>query len=702
MVSQKKMLALRISFCAMFCFVSIATAQTFPRQDMRLGGPWLFYRGDVTGADQPAYNDAAWDSVCLPHTARVESAKTHTNWDYYIGYCWYRKSFVPDSIYRGKKVFLEIEAGMQTTEVWINGTKKITNQGGYNPFTVDISGDIHFNQTNVVAVRLDNHANINFSPGAEKRDFYYYGGLYRYVNLHVMDSLHITDALYANLPASGGVFVTYPSVNASSATVRVKTHVMNESGTDKSCVLTTTILDSSGTEVQTLSTTQAISAFANDTFVQLFTVGNPRLWSPYAPNLYDVRSRLYDDTRPADEVHTTIGIRTIEFSHTGGFLLNGKRMNSVGMNRHQDYGAIGNAVPVSGQYRDALRMKEAGVNFVRLSHYQQSQAFLDACDKLGITVQASLTGWQNGSMYLNPTFVKNCLRDLRTLIRSYRNHPCVVMWESVINESNPPASFCDSAQRIAHAEYPGDQMYTCGQETNNILDIYQAAVQQGARTYVTTKPQAISEYGHWEWGGFTYGGTSSNQPRAIGEAGMLTLAGNQETAVSLNHALPWLSVDALWLYNETFGFSQYNNSLCGGGIVDVFRIPKFGYYFFQSQRDTARFTIPGAAVSSGPMVYIANFWTQTSPLSVTVFSNCSQVSLYYNDVLIATQSPDVLANVDHPPFTFVVPGFAAGTLRADGLINGTVVASHSVSTPLAPAKVAVTIDTATLSLAADG
>jgi beta-galactosidase len=678
-----------------------STAQTFPRKDLRFIDNWRFYLGDATGADAITFNDAAWDTVCLPHTARVESAKTHSNYDYYQGYYWYRKSFTPDLSFRGKKVFLEIEAGMQSTQVWINGTSKLTYQGGYNPFTIDITNDLVYNQTNVIAMRLNNSVNTAFSPG-EQPDFYFYGGLYRYINLHITDSLHITDAVYANLPASGGVFVTYPAATASSATVRVQTHVINEFTVLKSCVITTTLLDSSGAALQTISSTKSLGAGANDTFVQVFTVTNPRLWSPSAPNLYKVRSQVFDATRPADQQTTAIGIRRIAFSRTSGLQINGAKMYSVGVNRHQDYGAIGCAVPASGQYRDALRLKEAGVNFVRLSHYLQHPAFLDACDKLGIAVEASLVGWQYTPGYANPTFVNNLKRDLRTLVRYYRNHPCIVMWESVMNESSPPAAWSDTAQAIAHAEFPGDQMYTCGQETNDIMDIYQAAVQQGGQSPRSSgKPQAISEYGHWEWGGFTYGGTSSNQPRGIGEAGMLTLAGNQDSAMALDHALSWLSVDALWVYNETFGMTGYNNSLCGGGIVDVFRIPKFNYYFYQSQRDTQLLKVPGAVVNSGPMVYIANFWTSSSPTTVRVFSNCSQVRLSLNGTVIATQSPLSQPAIQHPRFIFTVP-FAAGTLVAEGLINGAVRARDTVRTPLTAAKIRITIDTATLPMVADG
>jgi hypothetical protein len=688
--------------------VCMAGAQQSPLRDIPFSDSWKFYRGDATGAEIATFSDNAWETVCLPHTARIESAKTHTNWDYYKGYYWYRKSFTPDTAFRGKKIFLEIEAGMQTTQVWINGTGKITFGGGYSPFTLDITNNILLNQTNVIAMRLNNAADPNVPPGAEQRDFYYYGGLYRYVKLHVVDSLHITDAVYANLPASGGVFVTYPAATAASATVRVKTHITNEYTVSKSCVLTTTVLDSSGGEVQTLSTAKTLAAGANDTFVQTFTVANPRLWSPSAPNLYTVRSRVFDTTRAADEMRTTIGIRRIRFSRDSGFQINGIRMKSKGMNRHQDYGAIGGAVPVSGQYRDALRMKEAGINFVRLSHYIQHPSFLDACDKLGITVQACMPGWQyNG--FSNTIFVNNSVRDLRTMIRYYRNHPCVIMWESVHNESAPPASFAAVTQAAAHEEFQGDQMYTCGQDASgscgtllNIMDVYQAAVQQCGRTTLSTKPQAISEYGHWEWGGFDYGGTSSNQPRAIGETGMLTLAGNQASAMSQDHALSWLSVDALWVYNETFGFSNYNNSLCGGGIVDVFRIPKFGYYFYQSQRDTQMVRIPGAVVSSGPMVYIANFWMASSSLTARVYSNCPQVRLSLNGTAIATQSPGTLANIDHPPFTFTIPSFQPGTLLAEGLIGGVVRATHQVRTPGDAAKVQIAIDTATMPLVADG
>jgi Glycoside hydrolase family 2 C-terminal domain 5/Domain of unknown function (DUF4982) len=123
-------------------------------------------------------------------------------------------------------------------------------------------------------------------------------------------------------------------------------------------------------------------------------------------------------------------------------------------------------------------------------------------------------------------------------------------------------------------------------------------------------------------------------------------------------------------------FSNYGNTKCG--LVDMYRPPKHAYYFQQSQRDPS-VSMPG--VASGPMVYIANQWTASSPTTVRVYSNCEQVSLYLNDKLVATQSPDNGSNLLHPPFNFAVGSFASGTLRADGLIGGAVKVSTTRMTP---------------------
>jgi beta-galactosidase len=690
---------------AAICF--FAGAQTFPHRDIRFSANWKFMQADVAGATATTFNDSLWTTVCLPHTAHLESALSIPNYGYWKGNCEYRKTFIPDPAWRGKKVFLEFEGAMQTDTIWVNGIQKLVYLGGYNPFSIDITGDLQYGVNNVIAVVLNNNVNTNVSPG-EQPDFFFYGGLYRDVNIHLMDSLHITDAVYANKIAGGGVFVTDSAVSTTSAIVNVKTDVLNEGGGAKNCMLTTTLIDSIGGIVQmATSPVITIAAGKDSTFSQSLAVANPRLWSPSSPYLYRVISQVYDGSTPADSMSTIIGIKTVSFSKAGGFLLNGTRIIARGANRHQDYGGLGNAVPASGQYRDALRLKEAGFNWVRCSHYLQNHAFIDACDKLGIMVEPALVGWQYTAGYTNATFAANLRRDLHTLVHYFRNHPSIVCWESAMNESSPPAAWLDTANAIVHSELPSPRAYTVGQQAGscgtslNILDIYQAAVQRCGRTPTgVSTAYGVSEYGHREYGGFT---STSMQTRANLDAGMLIEAGNHSAALSTDRALAGLSFDALWVYNDYFGMSNYANGYCSGGIVDPYRYPKYSYYMFQSQRDPS-VIMPG--VSSGPMVFIANQWRTGSPDSVTVFSNCDTVALYLNGSLVASQKPNAggaTGNLEHAPFTFHISSYQAGTLVANGLIGGVVKATDTVRSPLATAsKIVVRIDTANMKLQADG
>ena len=126
--------------------------------------------------------------------------------------------------------------------------------------------------------------------------------------------------------------------------------------------------------------------------------------------------------------------------------------------------------------------------------------------------------------------------------------------------------------------------------------------------------------------------------------------------------------------------------------MSLYRQPKYSYYFFQSQRSPEEVD---NRYTSGPMVFIASDWQADSRPTVRVFSNAEQVKLYLNDTLIAQQTPDTDAlssHLAHPPFTFKLAGFEAGTLRAEALIEDQVVATHSVATASAPSQIALRID----------
>ncbi|HAJ79657.1 MAG TPA: hypothetical protein DCO75_07785 [Fibrobacteres bacterium] len=688
----------------------ITVGAVFPNygsQDIRFSGSWKFYRGTPSGSPQnTSFSDASWSTVYLPHTDSI--AYDYRSSYIYTGVSWYRKTFTPDATYSGKKVFLEFEAAMQAAKVYVNGDSVTYHVGGYTPFLVDITNKITVGSSCVVAVKLDNTYNTDFPPGNSNPDFLYFGGLYRNVTIHLTDSLHITNAIYANVAGGGGIFVTYPSVNTSSATVQVKTHVLNEYKTGQTCKLTSTILTTGGTQVAKVDSAKTISASSSNTFTQTLTVTNPELWHPDHPNLYVLRSEVYNGSTLVDTCSTIIGIRTISFTKSGGFKINDSSYIFRGANRHQSYPYLGNAVPASGQYRDALLMKKYGFNFVRMSHYVQSHSFVDACDKLGILGMASLPGW--GYFGSSTNFFNNSIKALKDMIRYYRNHPSVILYESMQNESSVTKAFVDSAQKIAHVENPDSQMYTCGEDTGTyasypVFDVYMSSSQHGVRGYSGSRPCVISEYADWDLGccypgdngcatATTITGCENRIERGDGEASMISQAIKMDSSLSLNRALSWLSGDALW---TAFDYQSWSyGPLTASGAIDIFRIPKFSAYFYRSQRSYSDTISHG-----GPMVFIASYLT-TAASQVYVFSNCDSVALYLNGTLVKKQGPVTGTNLEHPHFRFTISSPATGTLRADGIINGVVRATYMVITPITAKSLSVTIDTADMSLVADG
>jgi beta-galactosidase len=361
---------------------------------------------------------------------------------------------------------------------------------------MDISNLGRPGEKNLIAVRLDNRDNRITGPKPlVDLDFNLYGGLYRKAHLTIKDKLHITDPILADKAAGGGVFVTFPHVSKDAATVKVRTHVQNSATSSRAFALRTTLLDGSGKSVVSAeSTPEDLAGGAGQKIVQELRVAKPKLWSPNSPTLYRLRSELVEKGKVVDTEETRIGIRRIEITQDG-FRINGEKMFLRGANRHQEYPYIGNALSDEAQYRDARKIKEGGFDYLRLSHYPQSPAFLDACDELGIVVMDCLMGWQYFGK--DPAFAQLKLRECRDLVRRDRNHPCVILWEVSLNESPMPKSFIAAAHAAAHEEYPGDQCYTCGWARG--YDVFLQARQHGGCKKVTDSPCVVSEYGDWEY-----------------------------------------------------------------------------------------------------------------------------------------------------------------------------------------------------------
>jgi len=668
---------------------------------------WKFHRGDTPGdaAAGTAYDDSSWEDVELPHNPPMnppDPDPARPKWPNYSyeGVSWYRKRFVLDSTYQGGKLFLEFEAVNTVADVWVNGIHLTTHCGGYLPFTVDLTSVAEFGGAeNVVAVKADNTDNPNIPVG--NAGWLNWGGIYRDVNLLVTDRLHITDPVFADEVAGGGIFVTYPEVDETAATVHVKTHVLNENGSAVSCTVKNSVLDAEGTEVAGDTTSaQSVSGTAAHTFAQTMVIGDPRLWHPDHPHLYTLVTEVFEGDTRVDTDRTRIGIRSIEFSKPAGFKINGKTLRFMGANRMQDFPYVGYAMPNSGQRRDAILLKEAGFQFIRTSQYPHDPAFLDACDELGLIVMAPIPGFQHIG---DPGFIDISYQNMRDLIRRDRNRPSVVLWELSLNETwwTDP-DYSQDAVNIGHEEYPGDQCYVGGWKDIGISDwdlpaIYDIALRNAdhdpsAWDYDGPLPLVINEYGHWRYRENPPNHTSDahradGMPdgRDGGELAMLSMAWNHQESHNTQRGLPNLCGDALWVGID---YSEYPQ-----GVLDNFRLPKFGYYFYQSQR-SPDVILPD--IDSGPMVFIANHWTASSPTDVRVFSNCEQVKLYLNGTLIATRSPDTgpnTADLLHPPFTFTGLTWERGQLKAEGYIAGQLAAVHTVNTPGEPASIVVNIDT---------
>lgn len=680
---------------------------------------WRYHLGDVADGGSLNVDDSRWEVVSTPHTVKLLPAEG-SGCRNYQGKVWYRKHFTMPKETAGKDVTLHFEAVMGKQKFFVNGKEVKENFGGYLPVTINLTkAGVKPGEKCVIAVMADNSDDKSFPPGKPQYslDFAYHGGIYRDVWMIAKSPVAITDAVEANRTAGGGVFVHTDKVSGKSAEVGVNTEVANSASKARKVTVETTLVNPAGKTVGKASKSVTIPPGDTVTINQNLRVSNPSLWSPETPSLYRVVSRVKEGGKTVDGGATRIGILTFSFDGDKGFFLNGKPYGLlVGANRHQDFAYVGNALPNSQQWRDAKRLRDAGCRIIRVAHYPQDPSFMDACDELGMFVIVATPGWQFWNK--DPEFAKKVHQNTREIIRRDRNHPSVLMWEPILNETRYPKDFSIEALQITKDEYPypGRPVAAADVQSAGVRENYDVVYGWPGDEYKEDAPKQTiftREFGENvdDW----YAHNNDNRAsRSWGEKPMKTQALSlAKTYDGLYNTDGKFIGGAQW---HPFDHQRgYHPDPYWGGIYDAFRQPKYAYYMFRSQSPA---DLDHPTAESGPMVYIMHEMTQFSDPDVVVFSNCDSVRLSIYDGAKTWTLP-VEHKAKHMPSQPVVfkdvwdfweardhsytnKNWKGVNMVAEGIIDGKVVATERKMPSRRSTKLRLRTDYAGKPLTADG
>lgn len=420
---NNRLLITLVFFCGICLNANAYLEDNYRKQLFDYG--WKFALGDYSDASSIHYNDNDWRTLDLPHDWSIEDRTDPANpmgndGGYFpAGIGWYRKSFELPSTYKDKKVGIYFEGVYMNAEVFVNGKSVGMHPYGYSSFYYDLTSYLRYGEKNIIAVRVDNSQQKNCR-------WYTGSGIYRHVWLTTTNPVHINH---------WGVAITTPEVNESKAVVQVKTVLRNETSSGRRVTLTTQLRRG---EEEAGKGENAVELPANGTkeVIQTISVLRPALWSPASPELYKAYLTVSEAGNTLDHTTETFGIRTITYSAEKGLFLNGKRIILNGGCLHHDNGLLGAAAYDRAEERKAELMKAAGFNAVRTAHNIPSEAFLHACDRLGLLViDEPFDGWRDSkNKYDYSTlFDQWWQQDVESMVLRDRNHPSIFCW-SIGNE----------------------------------------------------------------------------------------------------------------------------------------------------------------------------------------------------------------------------------------------------------------------------
>jgi beta-galactosidase len=619
---------------------------------------WRYNRAFVEGAHSRDFDDSAFARVVVPHTnARLPWHSFDEKEYEFVSI--YRRRFKLPREAAGHRVFVDFEGVMTASTVWINGVRLGEYKGGYTPFSFDLTPHIDFNGENVLAVDVDSHERPDIPPFGYQIDYLTFGGIYREVSLRIVPGTFIEN-----------IFAKPKDVLSAHPGLDVDCHLRHAEASRKELTLEVELRDGDRTVAKSSQRVPPAEAAPEPAVhtIHIENLAGIKLWDLTHPNLYSVHVRLSRGTDVVDHDQRTIGFRQAQFTDHG-FELNGTVIKLRGLDRHQTFPFVGQAMPGRAQRSDARILRnKLKCNIVRTSHYPQSRHFLDACDELGLLVLEEIPGWQHiGDEPWKQISIDNVSR----MVRRDWNHPSIILWGVRINESLDDHDFYTRTNATAHNLDPTRQ-------TGGIRYFQSSEFLEDVFTMndfgFPLLPPNHPRYLNTEFVGHTYPTKTIDQIERLTEHTLRHARIHDQLASNPQYAggIGWCAFD----YN-THGDFGSGDRICYHGVTDIFREPKPAAGFYKSQCD------PSDEIVLEPAFHWARGDESIGFTKAVVCSNCDHLKFFIADKLVAEADPNK-AEFQHLRFA---PFFADlsqvvrnwGDLRIEGYIQGRQVISKTLS-----------------------
>ena len=664
---------------------------------------WKFHLGDVTGAQASSYDDSSWTALSVPHDYSItmsfdESSPAGAGGGYLNGGVgWYRKSFTLPAGSSGQRSIIQFDGTYMDSTVYMNGTQICARPYGFSSYECDFTSSASFTGTNVLAVRLNNQ-----QPSSR---WYSGSGIYRHVWLKTVNPVRV---------AYTGQYVTTPQVSASSATVNIAVTIQNDSATDASVTLASSILDATGTQVASATAAATtVSAGKSGTLTETATVPSPKLWSPASPSMYSVVTTVSAGGSVVDTYTSPFGIRTFAFDANKGFTLNGTSMKLNGTCNHHDLGALGAAVNHRAIEKRLQMLKDMGVNSLRTSHNPPAPEFLDMADTMGLMVMdEAFDCWDQGkNTYDYGRFFNQwSTTDIGDMVMRDRNHPSVIIW-SIGNEI-PDDNNATVAQSLITAVKAKDSTRVIGQAfamaspgaavapLEDVVGLNYAPYVYGSlhssnptwKFFASESSSAVRSRGVYKTPVSSNILTSSDNQCSSYDNSVVSWGTSAEGSWSSVNGDAYIAGEHIWTGFDYIGEPTpygWPSKSSYFGAIDTAGFPKDIFYFYQSHWNWDGPTM----VHIVPMDWTS--WTAGESVTVFVYTNADSVELFLNGT--SQGSKTMSQTTGHLQWSV---NFASGTLEAKATKGGQVVATDTVKTAGAPAALVLTADRT--SIAADG